>query len=173
MNNSTYRRRSPTVAKSPARIAPGLLAPERAPGRACRPRAGSSPRRRSVARIAVAETRRPSVGVLLGCAGSPSGGSPWPADDQRLQVLVERGAAWSTMRVGPGAGDQTAMPAQQRVRPDEEARPARSRQHATDGGEQGPVGRLRPGTWELATQHGELVAHDEDLQILGSIAAAQ
>jgi hypothetical protein len=77
------------------------------------------------------------------------------------------------MRVGPGAGDQTAMPAQQRVRPDEEARPARSRQHATDGGEQGPVGRLRPGTWELATQHGELVAHDEDLQILGSIAAAQ
>jgi hypothetical protein len=39
--------------------------------------------------------------------------------------------------------------------------------------EQGPVGRLRPGTWELATQHGELVAQDEDLQILGGIAAAE
>jgi hypothetical protein len=54
-----------------------------------------------------------------------------------------------------------------------EARPARSRRHATDGGEQGPVGRLQPGTWELATQHGELVAQDEDLQVLGSIAAAE
>jgi hypothetical protein len=102
------------------------------------------------------------AGVLLG-----------QADDQLLHVLVECGAAWSTMRVGPGAGDQTAMPAQQRVRPDEEARPARSRQHATDGGEQGPVCRLQPGTWELATQHGELVAQDEDLQILGSFAAAE
>jgi hypothetical protein len=65
------------------------------------------------------------------------------------------------------------MPAQQCVRPDEEARPARSRQHATDGGEQGPVGRFQPETWELATQHGELVAQDEDLQILGSSAAAE
>jgi hypothetical protein len=90
-----------------------------------------------------------------------------------LHVLVECGAAWSTMRVGPGAGDQTAMPAQQRVRPDEEARPARSRQHATDGGEQGPVGRssLGRGSWRRSTV--KLVAQDEDLQILGSSAAAE
>jgi hypothetical protein len=39
--------------------------------------------------------------------------------------------------------------------------------------EQGPVGRLQPGTWELATQHSELVAQDEDLQILSSTAAAE
>ena len=102
---------------------------------------------------------------------APAGIFLGQADDQLLQVLVECGAAWSTMRVGPGAGDQTAMPAQQRVRPDEEARPARSRQHATDGGEQGPVGGLQLGTWELAAQDAELVAQHQQFQALDGIAA--
>ena len=30
-----------------------------------------------------------------------------------------------------------------------------------------------PGSWELAAQHGELVAEDEDLQLLGGVAAGQ
>jgi len=41
------------------------------------------------------------------------------------------------------------------------------------GGEQGPVGGLQRGTWGVSTQDGELVAQDQDLQVLGGIAAGE
>jgi hypothetical protein len=75
------------------------------------------------------------------------------------------------MRVGPRAGDQPAVPAQQRLRLDEEAGPAGSGQDAADRGEQGPVGRFQPGTRDLATQDRKLVAQHHDLQVLGGITA--
>jgi hypothetical protein len=53
------------------------------------------------------------VGVLAG-----------QADDQPLQLLVERRSSCSAVRVGPGTGDQPPMPAQQRVRSYEKARSA-------------------------------------------------
>ncbi len=34
-------------------------------------------------------------------------------------------------------------------------------------------GRFQPGTWGLATEHGELVAQDQEFQVLGSIAAGE
>jgi hypothetical protein len=45
-------------------------------------------------------------------------------DDQLLYVRVEWWAAGLAVRVGPGAGDQPTMPAQQRLGLHEEARPA-------------------------------------------------
>jgi hypothetical protein len=63
------------------------------------------------------------------------------------------------------------VPAQQRLGLDEEARPSRPRQQATDRGEEGPVAGLEPGTWGLAVQDRKLVAQHQDLQFLGSIAA--
>jgi len=63
------------------------------------------------------------------------------------------------------------MPAQQRLRGDDEARPAGSWQHAADRGEQGTVGWFQLGSRNLAAEHDELVAQHQDLQILGSIAA--
>jgi hypothetical protein len=137
MKNSTLSRRSQTVS-TVKQVAGddlcGLLAQERPPCCARRPWGRVEP-------VAVecgadrgccnahAEALEFSLDALV----APAGVLLSQADDQLLEVLVECGAAWSTMRVGPGAGDQTAMPAQQRLRPDEEARPARSRQHATDG----------------------------------------
>jgi len=50
------------------------------------------------------------------------------------------------------------MPAQQRLGLDEEAGPAGAGQHTADCGEQGSIGGLKPGSWELAAQYGELVA---------------
>jgi hypothetical protein len=44
---------------------------------------------------------------------------------------------------------------------------------AADGSEQSSVGGLQLGPRRLAAQHGELVAQDEDLQILGGVAADQ
>ena len=65
------------------------------------------------------------------------------------------------------------MPTQQRVGLDEEARPADSGEDAADRGEQGAVSGLQPRAWNLAAQHAELVAQDEDLQVLAGAAAAE
>ena len=46
-------------------------------------------------------------------------------------------------------------------------------QDAADRGEQGPVGGLELGTLDLAAKHGELVAQDEELQVLGGVAAGE
>jgi hypothetical protein len=88
---------------------------------------------------------------------APAGILGGQADDQSLHVIVELGATWATMRIAPCAGDQAAVPAQQGLRLDQEAGPAGPGQHAADGGEQGPVGRLEPWSWNLTAQHGELV----------------
>jgi hypothetical protein len=46
--------------------------------------------------------------------------------DQLLDAVVERRSSLSTARVGPRACDEAAVPAQQRLGLDEEARPATS-----------------------------------------------
>jgi hypothetical protein len=102
------------------------------------------------------------AGILLG-----------EADDQLLDVLVERGSPCSTIWVGPGARDEAAVPAQQGLRLDQETGPAGSGQDAADGGEEGPVGGLELGSWSLAAEHSELVAQNEDLKLLGGIAAGE
>jgi hypothetical protein len=82
------------------------------------------------------------------------------------------------LRVGDGDavvhhGDQLPVPAQQRVGLDEEARPAGSGEDAADRGEQGAVGGLQPRAWNLAAQQAELVAQEEDLQVLAGVVAAE
>ncbi len=114
-----------------------------------------------------AESEQLALDALVAPAGVLRG----EANDQLLHAVVQRRPPGSTMRVGPRTGDQPPMPAQQRLRGDEEARPAGSWQHAADRGEQGTVGWFQLGSRNLAAEHDELVAQHQDLQILGSIAA--
>jgi hypothetical protein len=102
------------------------------------------------------------MGILLG-----------QADNQLLDVLVQRRSPRSTVWVGPGARDEAAVPAQQGLRLHQEAGPAGTGQDAADGGEQSPVGGFQLGSWGLAAEDSELVAQDEDLEILGGIAAGE
>jgi hypothetical protein len=102
------------------------------------------------------------TGILLG-----------EADDELLDGPVELGSPCATMWVAPSARDEAAVPAQQGLRLDEEAGPAGSGQDAADGGQQRPVGGFELGSWSLAAEHGELMAQDEDLKILGGIAAGE
>jgi hypothetical protein len=95
------------------------------------------------------------------------------ADDQLLHVLVQRRASWSATRIGPRAGDQPPVPAQQRLWGDQQAGPAGPGQRAADRGKRGAVGGLQPRSWNLAAQDSELVAQDQDLQVLGGVAAAE
>jgi len=84
-----------------------------------------------------------------------------------LHVLVERRPPGSATRVGPRAGDQPPVPAPQRLWGDQEAGPAGPGQRAADRGKQGAVGWFQLGSWNLAAEHGELLAQHQDLQGLG------
>jgi hypothetical protein len=98
---------------------------------------------------------------------------PRQADDQLLDLLVERRPPRSTTRVSPCAHDQPPVPAHQGLGPDQEARPASPRQDTADRGEQGPVGRFELRSGSLAVEDGELMAQDKDLKILGGVAAGE
>ena len=102
------------------------------------------------------------VELALDALVAPAWVLPGQTDDQLLDLLIQWRSSRST-RVGPGAGDQPPMPAQQRVGLDEEARPTGSGEDAADRGEQGAVSGLQPRAWNLAAQHAEPVAQDEDL----------
>jgi hypothetical protein len=73
----------------------------------------------------------------------------------------------------PDGVDQPAVPAQQRLGLDEEARPAAAGSDLAERGEQGAVGGLKPGPCDTAAQHGELVAQHQDLQVLGGVATGE
>src|SRR6266511_522051 len=96
---------------------------------------------------------------------------PSPAWIRRIRV--QRWPAGRAVRVGPGAGDKPPVPAQQRLRSNEEAPPARPWQDAAERGEQRPVGGLQLGTWDLAAEDHELVAQDEDLHVLSGVTAGE
>jgi hypothetical protein len=130
-----------------------LLAQERPPRRGCATRDGIESMTAEGRPDRGCRDLHPGVAVPLGCADSPARVLPPQADDQLLDLLAEPRPPRSTTRVGPGAGDQAAVPAQQGVGPDEEARPARPRQDTADGGEQGPVGRFKLRSWSLAAEH--------------------
>jgi len=177
MKNITYSRRSQMVSmvKQVARDDPGgLLAQELPPG------GGRASRRRVQP---VAAQRGPDCGgrdvhakpqeFALEALVAPARVLGGQTDDQLLHLLIQRRPACLAMRVGPRAGDQAAMPAPQGVRGDQEARPAVAWQDAADCGEQGAVGGFQPGSWELASQDGELLAQDQDLQVLGGVAAGE
>jgi hypothetical protein len=65
------------------------------------------------------------------------------ADDESLRAGVQRRASWTAMRVGPRAGDQPPVPAQQRLRSDEKAGPAGSESTPASWQEAGVLTRRR------------------------------
>jgi hypothetical protein len=65
------------------------------------------------------------------------------------------------------------MPAQQRLRPDEECSPGISRQQPAERGQQQPVTGREPRPGNLSTQNRQLVTQDENLQLLRTLAPAE
>jgi hypothetical protein len=101
---------------------------------------------------------RPKRGIICG-----------QAEDQLLNIVVEWRMAWST-GIGGWTGDKAAMNEQQGLGFDQGAEPAGPWQRAADG-KWGAVAGLKPGSWNLDPQDGELVAQYQDLQVLGSVTA--
>ena len=66
------------------------------------------------------------------------------------------------------ASDSAPMPSEEGVRGDEPAGSARPGERGCDPGEQGAVVVVECGSVDLAAQDGELMAEDDDLEVLGS-----
>jgi hypothetical protein len=61
------------------------------------------------------------------------------------------------------------VPAEDRLRRDEERSPAFSRPKAGQEGDEGPVGPGETGAGDLPAEHGQLVAEHEDLRVFGRV----
>ena len=71
------------------------------------------------------------------------------------------------MRIGPAFADQRAVPAEDCLRRDEERSPELSGYEFGQEGDEGTVGPGEAGTGDLAAEHGQLVAQNKDLGVLG------
>ena len=96
---------------------------------------------------------------------APAGVVPGQLDDQLGQRAGQRRASR-----GPGLGpflrDHAAVPAQQRSRADDPARPQRPGQDPGQRGEHRPIRPVHPRPWVAAAQHRHLVTQDQDLGVL-------
>jgi hypothetical protein len=90
--------------------------------------------------------------LALDALRAPGRVLPGEADDQLLQLLVQLRSPWSAVRVGPCAGHEPPVPAQERLGRDEEARPTGPGEHPADHGEQGPVAGPEFGSCALAAE---------------------
>ena len=75
--------------------------------------------------------------------------------------------------VAPAASDQVPMPAQQRLRPDEQPAPARARQQTCESSKHSSVGPVERWPGHLAPQHRDLMAQRQQLRVLGGRASRQ
>jgi hypothetical protein len=92
--------------------------------------------------------------------------------DQRGDGVVE-GWATGAIRMGPLLGYQAAVPPQDRGRGDQ-AMAAQHRAKASDQrGEHGSVGPVKARPRVCSPQYGDLVAQDEELDVLGRGCAAE
>jgi hypothetical protein len=91
------------------------------------------------------------------------------------QLPDGRPGRWPTAAAGhgPAAADQIPMPAQHRVRGEEQPRPAAAANQPAQRRLHGPIGPGRPQSSDLPAQHRQLMTQDEDLRVLRRAAADQ
>ncbi len=85
---------------------------------------------------------------------------------QLTDLLRDRGPTRWPSGVGPPFPYKLAMPAKQRVRANEERRPARPAKQPAGRSQEHPVSLLQPWTSDLAAKNPELVAQHHDLELL-------
>jgi hypothetical protein len=87
-------------------------------------------------------------------------------NDQRTDLLRDRGPTRCPSGVRPAFPHKLAMPAKQRVRTNEERRPARSAKELARRSQEHTISLVQPRTSDLATKNRELVAQHHDLELL-------
>ena len=91
------------------------------------------------------------------------------------QLLEARTGWWpaAATRNAPAAADQVAMPAQHGLRRHEQPGPATAGYQPAQRRLQRWVGPARPGSGDLPPKHRQLMAQQEDLSLLGRLAASE
>ena len=112
-----------------------------------------------------APTRWPSLSsspwILLVSPAVVLGGEPL---DQRGDLGADRRPS-HPVRVGPLAGDQAAVPAQDGAGGDQPVHPQPCRQEPDQRGEDRAVGPVQPGPRMGTAQHGDLMPQHEQLGV--------
>jgi hypothetical protein len=93
--------------------------------------------------------------------------------DQLAHLTADWRPSGTAVRVGPAAGDQLPMPAQQRLRLNHERLPAASRQDPAQRREQQPVVRLESRLTDLPTEDRQLVPEHENLELLRPVTPSE
>jgi hypothetical protein len=88
------------------------------------------------------------------------------AEDHRAQRRLEWRPARLPVQIGPAVSDQLAVPAKQGVRLDREARPNGPWQRAAPRRQQRAISAGQPWLGSLPAQNRQLVAQDENLELL-------
>jgi hypothetical protein len=92
---------------------------------------------------------------------------------QRADRLWGGWAAWLSSRVGPAAGDELGVPAQQGSRGDEPNPAQRGGEQSAQRAEDGAVDPVHRRAGVASTQDGDLVTEHQDLDVLGCIRASE
>jgi hypothetical protein len=85
---------------------------------------------------------------------------------QCTDLLGDRRSTGSPSGTRPPPPYELAMPAQERVRADEERRPARSAERAAGGSQEDTVALLQPRLGDLAAKNREFVPQHHNLELL-------
>jgi hypothetical protein len=81
-------------------------------------------------------------------------------------------AACPPGRGGPLSADELTVPAQDRRRGDQESAAATSGEQSGEYGDHGAVAPVEPRSWCASLQDGQLMAQNEDLDLLGGVGAS-
>jgi hypothetical protein len=99
----------------------------------------------------------------------PPGVLPSHPNDEFADLGVDGWPPGSAVGVGPLPPNQFPVPAEQRLRRDQERRPPLARESARQGRQHRTVERTEPRPSYLPSQDLQLVAEDQDLEVLGPI----
>jgi hypothetical protein len=92
--------------------------------------------------------------------------------DQLAHLTADRRPTRGAMRIGPAPSDQPAMPGQERLRLHEEGVPGAARQNTAARRQEQAVVRPQPRPRDLTAKDRQLMAEHENLELLGSVSAA-
>jgi hypothetical protein len=110
--------------------------------------------------------------LALDSDAAPAGVLPGQPEDERTKLRIDRRPVRAARpAVGPLPADELAMPAQERRRGDEKGDPTVPRDRPARRGEEDPVDGPELGWARGPLQHPELVAQDQDLEVLGAVVS--
>ena len=98
---------------------------------------------------------------------APAGVLPGEAADQLDGLGWKCWSSASSVAIGPASPHVRPMPGEDRLRRDEEPRPASLWDQAREQGDKRSIGPGEATAAHLSAEHGELVAEHEDLSVLG------